>query len=52
MITRSFRGGHYQLQVDAGGETLLEMEIDEHPVPVVGETVQLTIDPEAVVVLD
>lgn len=51
VITRSFRGGHYQLQVDAGSGTVLEMEIDEHPVPAVGETVQLTIDPEAVVVL-
>ena len=31
---------------------LLEMEIDEHPVPEVGETVTLAVDPDAVVVLD
>jgi len=51
VVTRSFRGGHYQLQVKAGSTTL-EMEIDEYPVPVVGEAVTLSIDPEAVVVLD
>ncbi|MDH3259814.1 MAG: ABC transporter ATP-binding protein [Acidimicrobiia bacterium] len=52
VVTRSFRGGHYQLAVEAGPGVLLEMEIDEHPVPAVGEVVTLSIDPEAVVVLD
>jgi len=51
-VTRSFRGGHYHLQVEAGAGVLLEMEIDEHPVPAVGQTVMLDIDPEAVVILD
>ena len=52
VVTRSFRGGHYQLQVATGGGTLLEMEIDEHRVPTVGEAVRLVVDPDAVVVLD
>ena len=52
VITRSFRGGHYRLQVEAPGGIILEMEIDEHPVPSVGQKVTLTIDPDAVVVLD
>ena len=52
VVTRSFRGGHYQLQVATGAGALLEMEIDEHPVPTVGEAVRLRIDPDAVVVLD
>ena len=52
VVTRSFRGGHYHLQVEAGAGVLLEMEIDEHPVPAVGQTVMLDIDPEAVVILD
>jgi thiamine transport system ATP-binding protein len=52
VVTRSFRGGHYQLQVDTGTGALLEMGIDERPVPTVGETVTLSVDPEAVVVLD
>jgi thiamine transport system ATP-binding protein len=52
VVTRSFRGGHYQLQVATGPGALLEMEIDEHPVPTVGDVVMLRVDPDAVVVLD
>ena len=52
VVTRSFRGGHYQLQVATGDGTLLEMELVEHPVPAVGKEVTLAIDPEAAVVLD
>ncbi len=52
VVSRSFRGGHYQLQVATGGDFILEMELDEHPVPAVAEAVTLSIDPEAVVVLD
>jgi thiamine transport system ATP-binding protein len=52
VVARAFRGGHYQLQVATGPGALLAMEIDEHPVPLVGEVVSLRIDPEAVVVLD
>jgi thiamine transport system ATP-binding protein len=52
VVTRGFRGGHYRLQVETRKGVVLEMEIDEHPVPTVGQTVGLTIDPDAVVVLD
>ena len=52
VVARSFRGGHYRLQVATRAGILLEMEIDEPPVPVMGETVTLNIDPDAVVVLD
>ncbi len=52
VVTRRFRGGHYRLQVETGGGVLLEMELDEQPVPMVGDTVTLSVDPDAVVVLD
>ena len=52
VATRSFRGGHYQLKVSTESGTLLQMEIDQRPVPAVGESVTLNIDPDAVVVLD
>lgn len=52
VLTRSFRGGHYRLQVETSGGTILEMELDEHPVPTVDQTVTLAINPDAVVVLD
>ena len=52
VLTRSFRGGHYRLQVETRDQTILEMELDEHPVPVVGQTVALAVNPDAVVVLD
>lgn len=52
VVTRSFRGGHFQLRVSTRSGDLLDMEIDQHPVPDVGQTVTLAIDPDAVVVLD
>ena len=52
VVTRSFRGGHYQLQVATEPGVVLEMEIDQPPVPTVGEAVRLRVDPNAVVVLD
>jgi thiamine transport system ATP-binding protein len=52
VVGRSFRGGHYQLQVTTGPGTQLEMEIDQQPVPTVGDVVTLQVDPNAVVVLD
>ena len=52
VVTRSFRGGHFQLRVSTPSGALLDMEIDQHPVPDVGQTVTLAIDPDAVVVLD
>lgn len=52
VVTRSFRGGHYQLRVSTRSGTHLDMEIDQQPVPGVGQAVTLAIDPNAVVVLD
>ncbi|MGZ5382914.1 MAG: ABC transporter ATP-binding protein [Acidimicrobiia bacterium] len=52
VVTRSFRGGHYQLRVSTRSGTHLDMEIDQEPVPGVGQAVTLAIDPNAVVVLD
>jgi thiamine transport system ATP-binding protein len=52
VASRTFRGGHYLLQVEGASGILLEMELDERPVPAIGDTVTLSIDPEAVVVLD
>ena len=52
VVARSFRGGHYRLQVATRDGTVLDMEIDELPVPRVGDRVRFTIDPTAVVVLD
>jgi thiamine transport system ATP-binding protein len=52
VVARSFRGGHYRLRVVTMDGTALEMEIDESPVPGVGDRVTLGVDPSAVVVLD
>jgi thiamine transport system ATP-binding protein len=51
VVGRSFRGGHYRLLVEVRDETVLDMEIDERPIPRVGDRVKLEIDPAAVVVL-
>jgi thiamine transport system ATP-binding protein len=52
VVARTFRGGHYRLEVESGDGTVLGMEIDERPVPRVGERVKLAVDPAAVVILD
>lgn len=52
VVTRSFRGGHYLLEVATGPAAHLEMEIDDRPVPTVGQAVRLRIDPDAAVILD
>lgn len=51
VLTRSFRGGHYQLSVRAGDGSILEMEIDSGPVPRAGEVILLALDPAGIVVL-
>jgi thiamine transport system ATP-binding protein len=52
VVARSFRGGHYRLRVAIREGMVLDMEIDEAPVPHVGDRVAFTVDPSAVVILD